>query len=55
MKFKAIGEAKSIKIAAALELGRRHKSTQIKKHVKINLSRIVFEIMSPMIGSLSNE
>ena len=29
MKFKGIGEAKAIKIAAAMELGRRHKSTQI--------------------------
>ena len=55
MKFKGIGEAKSIKIAAAMELGRRHKSTQIKKHVKINLSRIVFEIMSAMIECLSHE
>ena len=55
MKFKGIGEAKSIKIAAALELGRCHKSIQIKKHVKINYSRIVFEIMSPMIRCLSHE
>lgn len=55
MKFKGIGEAKAIKIAAAMELGRRHKSTQIKKHLKINSSRIVFEIMSPMIGGLSHE
>ena len=29
IKFKGIGEAKAIKIAAAMELGRRHKSTQI--------------------------
>ena len=50
MKFKGIGEAKAIKIVAAMELGRRHKSIQIKKHPKINSSRIVFEIMSPMIG-----
>ena len=50
MKFKGIGEAKAIKIAAAMELGRRHKSTQIKKYLKINSSRIVFKIMSLMIG-----
>ena len=50
MKFKGLGEAKAIKIAAAMELGRGHKSTQIKKHLKINSSRVVFEIMSPMIG-----
>ena len=55
MKFKGIGEAKAIKIAAAMELGRRHKSTQIKKYLKIKSSRIVFEIMSPMIGGLSLE
>ena len=50
MKFKGIGEAKAIKTAAAMELGRCHKSTQIKKHFKINSSRIVFKIMSLMIG-----
>ena len=55
MKFKGIGEAKAIKIVAVMELGRRHKSIQIKKHPKINSSRIVFEIMSPMIGGLSHE
>lgn len=50
MKFKGIGEAKAIKIIAAMGLGRRHKSTQIKKYLKINSSRIVFKIMSLMIG-----
>ena len=50
MKFKGIGEAKAIKIIAVMGLGRRHKSTQIKKHIKINSSRIVFKIMSSMIG-----
>ena len=50
MKFKGIGEAKAIKIIAAMGLGRRHKSTQIKKYLKISSSRIVFKIMSLMIG-----
>ena len=49
MKFKGIAEAKAIKIAAEMELGRCYKSTQIKKHLKINSSRIIFEIMSLMI------
>ena len=44
MKFIGIGEAKAIKIAAAMELGRCHKSTQIKKHFKINSSRIFLKL-----------
>ena len=53
-KFKGIGEAKAIKIAAAMELGRRSRETDQKKLDKINNSQSVFEIMTPILGHLSH-
>ena len=55
MTFKGIGEAKAIKIAAAMELSRRRRETDQKKLDKINTSRSVFEIMNPLLGHLSHE
>lgn len=55
MKFKGIGEAKAIKIAAAMELSYRRRETDQKKLNKINTSRSVFDIMSPLLGHLSHE
>jgi len=55
MTFKGIGEAKAIKIAAAMELSRRRHEIDPKKLDKINTSRSVFEIMNPLLGHLSHE
>ena len=55
MHFKGIGEAKAIKITAAMELGRRHKLAQIQKRLKITSSQTVFDIMQPLLGSLEHE
>lgn len=55
MTFKGIGEAKAIKIAAAMELSCRRRETTQKKSDKINSSRSVFEIMNPLLGYLSHE
>ena len=55
MHFKGIGEAKAIKIKAAMELGRRHKLAQIQKRLKITSSQTVFDIMQPLLGSLEHE
>ena len=55
MRFKGIGEAKSIKIAAAMEISCRRRETDQKKLDKINTSRSVFEIMNPLLGHLSHE
>ena len=55
MHFKAIGEAKAIKITAAMELGRRHKLAQTQKRLKITSSQTVFDIMQPLLGSLEHE
>jgi DNA repair protein RadC len=55
MHFKGIGEAKAIKITAAMELGRRHKLAQIQKRLKITSSQTVFDIKQPLLGSLEHE
>ena len=55
MHIKGIGEAKAIKITAAMELGRRHKLAQIQKRLKITSSQTVFDIMQPLLGSLEHE
>ena len=54
-KFKGIGEAKAITIAAALELGRRRRSEDAEELKKITSSKVVFEIMQPIIGELPHE
>lgn len=53
--FKGIGEAKAISIAAALELGRRRRAEETIEHAKITSSKMVFEIMQPIIGELPHE
>lgn len=53
--FKGIGEAKAISIAAALELGRRRRAEESVELKKITSSKMVFEIMQPIIGKLPHE
>lgn len=53
--FKGIGEAKAITIIAALELGRRRRAEDVVELTKITSSKIVFEIMQPIIGELPHE
>jgi DNA repair protein RadC len=53
-QFKGIGKAKAISIAAALELGKRRKTT-IPNRTKILSSNSVFELMYPKIGDLPHE
>lgn len=53
--FKGIGEAKAISIAAALELGRRRRAEESIELKKITSSKMVFEIMQPIIGELPYE
>jgi len=55
MKFKGIGEAKAISIAAALEVGRRRRGEEAIKISKIKSSQDVFELLQPIIGELSHE
>ncbi|CAD0008640.1 JAB domain-containing protein [Flavobacterium cheongpyeongense] len=53
--FKGIGEAKAITIIAALELGRRRRAEDSVELTKITSSKLVFEIMQPVIGELPHE
>ena len=53
--FKGIGEAKAISIAAALELGRRRRAEETVELIKISSSKMVFDIMQPIIGELPHE
>ncbi|MDW8849344.1 DNA repair protein RadC [Flavobacterium sp. MMLR14_040] len=56
MNFKGIGEAKAITIVSALELGRRQRSEDaLQFKNKITSSKVVFEIMQPIIGELPHE
>ena len=53
--FKGIGEAKAISIISAMELARRRRSEETIELPKITSSKMVFEIMQPIIGELSHE
>ena len=53
--FKGIGEAKAVSIIAAMELGRRRRAEESIELIKINSSRVVFDIMQPIIGELPHE
>lgn len=56
MNFKGMGEAKAITIISALELGRRQRSEDaLQFNDKITSSKVVFEIMQPIIGELPHE
>lgn len=55
MQFKGIGEAKAIAIVAALELGRRRRSEEAVELTKITSSKVIFEMMQPIIGELPHE
>lgn len=55
IKFKGIGEAKSINIITALELGRRRILEEALEKPKITGSRSVYEIMHPILGELQHE
>jgi len=54
-EFKGIGEAKAISIIAATELGRRRRTEEVPELVKINSSKVIFNVMQPLIGELPHE
>ncbi|MFT7119155.1 MAG: DNA repair protein RadC [Flavobacteriales bacterium] len=55
MKYKGIGEAKAISIAAAMELGKRRAMEMPAALPKIKSSKDAFRIMQPIIGELPHE
>ncbi|RAR47038.1 RadC family protein [Flavobacterium lacus] len=54
-EFKGIGEAKAISIIAATELGRRRRAEEVPELVKITSSRVIYDVMQPIIGELPYE
>ncbi len=55
MKFRGIGEAKAIGIAAALELGRRRKGTALVEKPMVNSSGMAFQLISENLSDLKHE
>jgi DNA repair protein RadC len=55
MQYKGIGDAKAVTIVAAMELGRRRRQEAVAELTKVTSSRVVFEVMQPIIGELPHE
>jgi len=55
MKFKGVGEAKAISIAAALEIGRRRAAQEIPERTQIKSSNDIFVLLSPFLSDLQTE
>ncbi len=54
-KFKGIGEAKAVTVAAALELGRRRKAAEVIEKQKIISGKDVFNLLGALLGDLPHE
>ena len=55
IEFKGIGPAKAITIVAAAELGRRRRAEETIDYLKVTSSKIVFDLMQPILGELPHE
>ena len=55
MKFNGIGEAKAITIVAAIELGKRYRSTEAIKRKKITSSRHAYEAVYTLLSDCAYE
>ncbi len=55
MKFKGIGEAKAITIAAALELGRRRQGSDLLERSMVTSSRDAYNLVAPLVLDLAHE
>ena len=54
-KYKGIGEAKAISIVAALEIGKRRKTSDALDRKKITQSSDLFELFEPILLDLNHE
>jgi DNA repair protein RadC len=54
-KFKGIGQARAVTVAAALELGRRRKETDKQKKERIDCSKDIYDIFAPILSDLPYE
>lgn len=53
--IKGLGEVKAITLLAALELGRRRKSAELPKKIKVKGSRNAFDFFQPLLADLPHE
>jgi len=53
--FRGIGEAKAITIIAALELGKRRKSEEVKIQLQIRSSEDVYNLLQPLLSDIKHE
>lgn len=54
-KFKGIGEAKGVAIAAALEIGRRRQLSDLRQRPRISCSRDAFNVIAALLSDLHHE
>jgi len=54
-RFKGIGEAKAITIMAALEIGKRRKTSEMLERKKISSSKDLFDLFEPQLVDLPHE
>jgi DNA repair protein RadC len=54
-RFKGIGEAKAITIAAALELGRRRQASDLRQRVRVSSSKDAYDAIAPYLADLQHE
>lgn len=54
-KFKGVGEAKAVTIAAALEIGRRRTEETIEEKIKITSPKYAYDILKAKLGDLPHE
>ena len=55
MKFKGVGEAKAISIAAALEIGRRRAAQEVPEKIQIRESKDIYKVLQPYLSDLQTE
>ena len=54
-RYKGVGEAKAIAIAAALEIGRRRQLSDLRERPRITGSRDAFQVIAPLLTDLHHE
>jgi DNA repair protein RadC len=54
-KFKGVGEAKAVTIAAALEIGRRRTDESLEEKIKISSSKHAYSILKSKLSDLPHE
>lgn len=55
MRFKGMGEAKAISVAAALEIGRRRQLSDLRERPRVTSSRDAFNAVAPLLTDLHHE